>query len=122
MWWRPSAGPRRPNWRTAAGAHTVVNYRDDDVVEQILAAAPDGIDLFVEVALDRNIELDLAVAAPHAVITSYAADADRASRQVPVRQTDGAEHHAALHAALHVRPRNWPTRSSAQPERSPPAR
>jgi NADPH:quinone reductase len=68
-----------------AGAQTVVNYRDEDVAEQIRAAVPDGIDLFVEVALDQNLELDLAVAAPQAVITSYAAD-ESSIAEVPVRQ------------------------------------
>jgi NADPH:quinone reductase len=68
-----------------AGAQTVVNYRDDDVVEQIRAAVPHGIDQFVEVALDQNLELDLAVAAPQAVITSYAAD-ESSVAEVPVRQ------------------------------------
>jgi NADPH2:quinone reductase len=68
-----------------AGAQTVVNYRDDDVVEQIRAAVPHGIDQFVEVALDQNLELDLAVAAPQAVITSYAAD-ESSIAEVPVRQ------------------------------------
>jgi NADPH:quinone reductase len=68
-----------------AGAQTVVNYRDADVVDQIRAAVPYGIDLFVEVALDQNLALDLAVAAPHAVITSYAAD-DSSVAHVPVRQ------------------------------------
>ena len=68
-----------------AGAHTVVRYRDADVVDQIRAAVPYGVDQFVEVALHQNLELDLAVAAPHAVITSYAAD-DSSLAQVPVRR------------------------------------
>ena len=38
---------------------------------------PDGIDRFIEVALHANIQLDVALAANQAVITSYAAnDAD----------------------------------------------
>lgn len=68
-----------------AGAHTVINYRDDAAADQIRAAVPYGIDHFVEVALHENLELDLAVAAPHAVITSYAAD-DSSVAQVPVRR------------------------------------
>lgn len=68
-----------------AGAQTVVNYREADVVDQIRAAVPYGVDQFVEVALHQNLELDLAVAAPHAVITSYAAD-DSSVARVPVRQ------------------------------------
>jgi NADPH:quinone reductase len=39
---------------------------------EIRAAAPDGVDRIVEVALDANAELDAAVAAPHAVIAAYA--------------------------------------------------
>ena len=68
-----------------AGAQTVVNYHDDDVIDQIRAAVPYGVDQFVEVALDQNLDLDLAVAAPHAVITSYAAT-ESSVAQVPVRQ------------------------------------
>jgi NADPH2:quinone reductase len=68
-----------------AGAQTVVNYRDADVAEQIRAAVPHGIDQFVEVALHQNLPLDLAVAAPHGVITSYAGDPDSVA-QVPVRE------------------------------------
>jgi NADPH2:quinone reductase len=68
-----------------AGAQTVVNYRDADVVDQIRAAVPDGIDRFVEVALHQNLELDLGVAASQAVITSYAAD-ESSIAHVPVRE------------------------------------
>jgi len=82
------SGPEKAALAQAAGAHTVVNYREPDVVEKIRAAAPAGIDRFVEVALHQNLELDLAVAAPHALITSYAAD-DASVAQVPVRQLMG---------------------------------
>jgi NADPH2:quinone reductase len=68
-----------------AGADAVVNYRDDDAVEQIRAAAPDGVDRVVEVALESNLGLDLDVAAPHAVISSYAASPDTQAA-VPVRR------------------------------------
>jgi NADPH2:quinone reductase len=79
------SGPEKAELARQAGAQTVVNYRDDGAVEQIRAAAPDGVDQFVEVALHQNLELDIAVAAPHAVITSYAAD-DSSVAHVPVRQ------------------------------------
>lgn len=79
------SSPEKAALARQAGAQTVVNYRDADVVDQIRAAVPYGVDQFVEVALHQNIELDLAVAAPHAVITSYAAD-DSSVAQVPVRQ------------------------------------
>ncbi len=79
------SGPEKAELARAAGARTVVNYRSADAAEQIRAATPDGIDHFVEVALDHNLELDLAVAAPHASIASYAADESSVAR-VPVRR------------------------------------
>jgi NADPH:quinone reductase len=68
-----------------AGAQTVVDYRDDaDAAKQILAAVPGGVDRVVEVSLARNLELDVAVAAPHAVISSYADDGGGAA-SLPLR-------------------------------------
>jgi NADPH2:quinone reductase len=66
-----------------AGADAVVNYRDEDAAEQIRAAAPEGIDRIVELALGPNLDLDLAVAARHAVISTYAAD--QATAELPIR-------------------------------------
>ncbi|MBA3524731.1 MAG: NADPH:quinone reductase [Geodermatophilaceae bacterium] len=68
------SGPEKAALATAAGAHTVVNYRDADAAAQIRAAAPDGIDHIVEVALGANLELDLAVLAPRGSISTYADD------------------------------------------------
>jgi NADPH2:quinone reductase len=68
------SGPEKAAIAQAAGAHAVVNYRSPDAVQQIRAAAPDGVDRIVEVALRDNLALDLAVAAPNAVITTYADD------------------------------------------------
>ena len=56
----------------AAGADVVVNYRDSDAAQQIMSAAPGGVDRIVEVALGENMELDAAVLAPHGTIVSYA--------------------------------------------------
>jgi NADPH:quinone reductase len=82
------SGPEKAKLAAAAGAQTVVNYNDPDAIDQIRAASPYGVDVFVEVALHQNIDLDLAVAAPHAVITSYAADPDDVA-SVPIRQLMG---------------------------------
>jgi NADPH2:quinone reductase len=79
------SGESKAELARAAGAHPVVNYRDHDAAERIRAAAPAGVDLFVEVALDQNIGLDLAVAAPRASITAYAAAEDTVA-QIPVRR------------------------------------
>ena len=56
----------------AAGAGHTINYKGDDAAEQLQAAAPDGIDRVVELSLGQNLELNLAAAAPHCVISSYA--------------------------------------------------
>jgi NADPH:quinone reductase len=58
----------------AAGAHEVILYGEPDSAEQLRDAAPSGVDRIVEVALRANLELDLAAAAPHAVIAAYADD------------------------------------------------
>jgi len=69
----------------AAGADAVVDYRASDAVERVRAAAPQGVDRIVEVSLARNVELDLEVAAPYAVISSYASSGgDEAA--VPIRR------------------------------------
>jgi NADPH2:quinone reductase len=79
------SSPEKAELARQAGAQTVVNYREDDAGDQIRSAVPDGVNRFVEVALHQNLALDLAVTAPHAVITSYAAD-ESSVAQVPVRQ------------------------------------
>ncbi len=79
------SGPAKGELAAAAGAHTIVDYRAADAVEQIKAAMPDGVDRFIEVALHQNLELDLAVAGQHAVIVAYAADPDDVAA-VPVRR------------------------------------
>jgi NADPH:quinone reductase len=56
----------------AAGAHAVVDYTSGDAVERVRAEAPDGVDRVVEVSLARNVDLDVEVCAPNAVISSYA--------------------------------------------------
>ena len=57
---------------TAAGAHHTVNYRTTNAAEAILAIAPDGVDIVVEVAPAMNNALDLAVMANHGTIAIYA--------------------------------------------------
>ena len=67
----------------AAGAHAVVDRHAPDAAEQVRAAAPDGVHRVVEVALGANLALDLAVLAPHGVVSTYA---DDPLADVPVRQ------------------------------------
>ena len=58
----------------AAGAHHTVNYREADAAAAILAVAPDGVDVVVEVAPGPNAALDLAVLNNHGTIAVYAND------------------------------------------------
>lgn len=56
----------------AAGAHHVVNYRDQDATAEILRVAPEGVDIAVEVAPARNIGIDLGVVKVHGLVSIYA--------------------------------------------------
>ncbi|MFB2598460.1 NADPH:quinone reductase [Herbiconiux sp. P17] len=58
----------------AAGADVIVNYRSDDAAARIRSAAPDGVDLVVEVSPARNAELNAAVLANHGTVAVYATD------------------------------------------------
>ena len=68
------SGPAKAALATAAGAHHVVNYRDEDAAAAIRKVAPDGVDLVVEVASAANSRLDIDVVKPRAAIVSYAND------------------------------------------------
>jgi NADPH2:quinone reductase len=68
------SSPEKAQLARAAGAHEVVDYRDEDAVDQLRTLAPDGIDRVAEVSLAANLDLDLQVCAPRAVISSYADD------------------------------------------------
>jgi NADPH2:quinone reductase len=67
----------------AAGAHDVVDYREEDAAARLRELAPDGVDRVVEVALGANLELDLSAGATH--IVTYAGTPDDAVA-VPVRR------------------------------------
>jgi NADPH:quinone reductase len=58
----------------AAGAHHTVNYRDQDAAAAVRVAAPDGVDVVVEVAPAVNATLDAAVLAPNGTVAVYAND------------------------------------------------
>ncbi|UOE44128.1 NADPH:quinone reductase [Agromyces larvae] len=68
------SSPEKAALATAAGAHHVVDYRQDDAARAIRAVAPDGVDLVVEVSPARNAELNSRVVANHASIAVYATD------------------------------------------------
>jgi NADPH2:quinone reductase len=56
----------------AAGADHTVNYRESDAAREILAVAPDGVDIAVEVAPAQNNALDVEVVRNRGTIAIYA--------------------------------------------------
>jgi NADPH2:quinone reductase len=55
----------------------VVNYREGDPAAEIRAVAKDGVDIIVEVAVAKNIDLDLAVLKNGGTIAVYADDSPK---------------------------------------------
>jgi NADPH:quinone reductase len=68
------SGSAKAALATAAGAHHVINYRDEDAATAIAKVAPDGVDLVVEVAAAANSRLNIDVVKPRGSIASYAND------------------------------------------------
>jgi NADPH2:quinone reductase len=68
------SGPAKAALASAAGAHHVLNYREDDVVAAVAEIAPDGVDVVVEVAASVNAGLDLAVLKTRGIVAIYAND------------------------------------------------
>jgi NADPH2:quinone reductase len=66
------SGPQKTALARAAGAHHVINYRDTVAAVEIREAAPDGVDIIVEVAPAVNAALNHAVAAQNAVVAVFA--------------------------------------------------
>lgn len=57
-----------------AGAHHVINYRQQRLVQELLDRHPAGADIIVEVNLRANVESDLELVASNGTIASYASD------------------------------------------------
>ena len=66
------SSPEKAALATAAGADHVVNYREGDTEAAVRAAAPDGVDIVVEVAPAQNNDLDVAVTKVHGTVAIYA--------------------------------------------------
>jgi len=77
--------PVKAELATAAGAHHVINYRDEDAAAAISKLAPHGVDLIVEVAIAANAQLDIDVLKPRGSIAIYANDGGEEFR-LDVRQ------------------------------------
>jgi NADPH2:quinone reductase len=68
------SGEEKAKIAREAGADEVVNYRDADVVEQLAAAAPEGVDRVVELSLVNNLALDLPLLNRECVISVYSTE------------------------------------------------
>ncbi len=58
------SNPAKASLAAAAGASSVINYRDEDASERIRELAPDGVDTIVEVAPATNAALDARCSGP----------------------------------------------------------
>ncbi|MBQ0902732.1 NADPH:quinone reductase [Micromonospora sp. U21] len=67
----------------AAGASVVINYREQDVVEEVRKIAPDGVHTIVEVSPSRNAATDVQVLRNAGAVCVYADDEPEVS--IPVR-------------------------------------
>lgn len=78
------SGPEKAAIAASAGADFVVNYREPGAAEAILEWSGGRVDRVVELALGPNLDLDLAVCAPGAVVITYAIDGP--DPVIPVRR------------------------------------
>ena len=78
------SGPQKAQLAAAAGADHVVNYRQQDVVEEVRHIAPKGVDSIVEVSAAVNAGVDAQVIGPHGAVAMYADDGG-AEVTIPVR-------------------------------------
>jgi NADPH:quinone reductase len=68
------SSPAKEALAAAAGAHHVINYRDQDAAAAIKEIVPDGVDIVVEVAIAANSQLNIDVAKTRAAVAIYAND------------------------------------------------
>jgi NADPH:quinone reductase len=68
------SSPEKAALAEAAGAHTVINYRERDPAAAVRAVAPEGVDVIVDVAPIANLALDEAVLRVSGTIAAYATE------------------------------------------------
>jgi NADPH2:quinone reductase len=66
------SSPEKAALAEAAGAHHVLNYREQDVATEVRRISPHGVSTIVEVSPAENAALDEAVIANNGVIAMYA--------------------------------------------------
>ena len=78
------SSPEKGNLAALAGADHVINYKQEDVVKEVRAIAPQGVNIIVEVSPAMNASIDHEVIAMHGAVAVYATDGGNAM-EVPVR-------------------------------------
>jgi NADPH2:quinone reductase len=78
------SSPEKANLAAAAGASYVVDYRSQDVVEEVRRIAPDGVHTIVEVSAARNAAADVQVLRRGGAVCVYADDGGDEVR-LPIR-------------------------------------
>ncbi|WP_200213493.1 NADPH:quinone reductase [Micromonospora coerulea] len=68
------SSPEKAQLAAAAGASVVVNYREQDVVQEVRKIAPDGVHTIVEVSPARNAAADVQLLRPGGAVCVYADD------------------------------------------------
>ena len=90
------SSPEKAVLASAAGAHHVVNYRTQDTEHAVRAAAPNGVDIVVEVAPVANARLDASVIAPNATVSLYASGGQDLTIAVRAAMTVNARYQFVL--------------------------
>jgi NADPH2:quinone reductase len=78
------SNPAKANLAARAGADHVIDYTQRDVVAEVRAIAPDGVNTIVEVSPAVNAALDADVLARHGSVAVYANNGG-SEMQLPVR-------------------------------------
>ncbi|WBB77876.1 NADPH:quinone reductase [Micromonospora sp. WMMD882] len=78
------SSPEKAQLAAAAGADHVIDYRQQDVVEEVRRISPDGVDTIVEVSAARNAAVDAQLLRPGATVSVYADDGG-AELTLPIR-------------------------------------
>jgi NADPH2:quinone reductase len=78
------SSPEKANLAAHAGADHVIDYRQQDVVSEVRAIAPDGVNTIVEVSPAVNGRLDAQVLARHGSVAVYANNGG-SEMELPVR-------------------------------------
>jgi NADPH2:quinone reductase len=78
------SSPEKGQLAAHAGADNVIDYRQEDVVAEVRAIAPHGVNTIVEVSPAANTAIDAEVIARHGCVSVYANDGG-SDMQLPVR-------------------------------------